>query len=304
MRTPRLPPLGALRAFHAVARQRSFKLAAGALGVSATAVSHQIKLLESVLECRVCERSAQGVSLTADGEILYAATQRAFSALEQAVVQIAQARQPPSLTVTTTSNFLTHWLVPRLADFTARFPAIDLRLHTSVERVDLHLGTVDAAIRYRETPEPDLCCTLLHKDRFIVVASPTLALSRPDDLAQVTLFHVANRHVPADSPSWENWRRRYGPPTLSIDAGLTFSDETHALQAAVAGQGAVIASELLARDLLQRGVLSAPFRGALPGASYYLVTTEAAAQRADIIALREWLVGQMALGDSGQPAAG
>ncbi len=74
---------GALRAFHAVARHRSFKQAAEALGVSATAVSHQIKLLESVLECRVCERSAQGVSLTADGEILYAATQRAFSALEQ-----------------------------------------------------------------------------------------------------------------------------------------------------------------------------------------------------------------------------
>ena len=110
MRPPRLPPLGALRAFHAVARHRSFKQAAEALDVSATAVSHQIKLLESVLECRVCERSAQGVSLTADGEILYAATQRAFSALEQAVVQIAHARQPPSLTVTTTSNFLTHCL--------------------------------------------------------------------------------------------------------------------------------------------------------------------------------------------------
>jgi len=150
MKTPRLPPLGALRAFHAVARHRSFKQAAGALGVSATAVSHQIKLLESVLEGRVCERSAQGVSLTADGEILYAATQRAFSALEQAVVQIAHARQPPSLTVTTTSNFLTHWLVPRLADFTARFPAIDLRLHTSVERVDLQLGTGDAAIPHRD----------------------------------------------------------------------------------------------------------------------------------------------------------
>ncbi|MCP6001055.1 LysR substrate-binding domain-containing protein, partial [Klebsiella pneumoniae] len=250
MRPPRLPPLGALRAFHAVARHRSFKQAAEALGVSATAVSHQIKLLESVLECRVCERSAQGVSLTADGEILYAATQRAFSALEQAVVQIAHARQPPSLTVTTTSNFLTHWLVPRLADFTARFPAIDLRLHTSVERVDLHLGTVDAAIRYREKPEPDLYCTLLYEDRFIVVASPTLGLSRPEDLQRVTLFHVANRRVPTDSPSWENWRRRYGPPTLNIDAGLTFSDETHALQAAVAGQGVVIASELLARDLL------------------------------------------------------
>lgn len=159
--------------------------------------------------------------------------------------------------------------MPRLADFTARFPAIDLRLHTSVERVDLHLGTVDAAIRYRETSERDLYCTLLYEDRFIVVASPTLGLSRPEDLQRVTLFHVANRRVPADSPSWENWRRRYGPPTLNIDAGLTFSDETHALQAAVAGQGVVIASELLARDLLQRGVLSAPFSNALHGARYY-----------------------------------
>ncbi len=98
--------------------------------------------------------------------------------------------------------------------------------------MDLHLGTVDAAIRYRETPEPDLYCTLLYEDRFIVVASPTLGLSRPEDLQRVTLFHVANRRVPADSPSWENWRRRYGPPTLN-DAGC---DETHALQAAVAGQ--------------------------------------------------------------------
>lgn len=268
MRPPRLPPLGALRAFHAVARHRSFKQAAEALGVSATAVSHQIKLLESVLECRVCERSAQGVSLTADGEILYAATQRAFSALEQAVVQIAHARQPPSLTVTTTSNFLTHWLVPRLADFTARFPAIDLRLHTSVERVDLHLGTVDAAIRYRETPEPDLYCTLLYEDRFIVVASPTLGLSRPEDLQRVTLFHVANRRVPADSPSWENWRRRYGPPTLNIDAGLTFSDETHALQAAVAG-----AARRIVRAVQQRiawsPLLPGHYRSGSAAGGYY-----------------------------------
>lgn len=237
MRKTRLPPLGALRAFHAVAGCRSFKLAAEALGVSATAVSHQIKLLESVLECRVCERSAQGVSLTETGEILYAGTQRAFAALEQSVAQITRARQPPALTVTTTSNFLTHWLVPRLADFKAEFPAIDLRLHTSVERVDLSQRTVDVAIRYRETPESDLHCTLLHEDRFMVVASPALALERSEDLQRVTLFHVEHRQVPADSPTWENWRRRYGPEGLNVEAGLTFSDETHALQAAVAGQG-------------------------------------------------------------------
>jgi LysR family glycine cleavage system transcriptional activator len=295
MRKTRLPPLGALRAFHAVAHCRSFKRAADMLDVSATAVSHQIKLLESVLECRVCERSAQGVTLTASGEILYAGTQRAFSALEEATAQIVRSHLPPSLTVTTTSNFLTHWLVPRLAEFKAEFPAIDLRLHTSVERVDLNQRSVDVAIRYRETPERDLHCTLLHEDRFIVVASPSLAITRLEDLRNATLFHVEHRHVPADSPNWENWQRRYGPPQLNIGAGLTFSDETHALQAAVAGQGVVIASELLARDLLQRGVLSAPFGMSLPGANYYLAATQEMAQRADISALRDWLLRQMAL---------
>jgi len=155
---------------------------------------------------------------------------------------------------------------------------------------------VDVAIRYRETPESDLHCTLLHEDRFIVVASPALALARIEDLQRVTLFHVEHRQVPADSPTWENWRRRYGPEGLNVEAGLTFSDETHALQAAVAGQGVVIASRLLARDLLQRGVLAAPFEMALPGANYYLMTTEETAQRPDIMALRAWLLRQMAAG--------
>lgn len=65
----------------------------------------------------------------------------------------------------------------------------------------------------------------------------------------------------------------------------------------------MIASELLARDLLQRGVLSAPFSNALL-APATTVTTEAVAQRADIIALREWLLSQMASGDGGHPTAG
>ena len=295
MRKTRLPPLGALRAFHAVAGCRSFKLAAEALGVSATAVSHQIKLLESVLECRVCERSAQGVSLTETGEILYAGTQRAFAALEQSVAQITRARQPPALTVTTTSNFLTHWLVPRLADFKAEFPAIDLRLHTSVERVDLSQRTVDVAIRYRETPESALHCTLLHEDRFMVVASPALALERSEDLQRVTLFHVEHRQVPADSPTWENWRRRYGPEGLNVEAGLTFSDGRMRCRRRWRARGGDRQPAAGARFVAARragrtvrdGVTR---RQLLPG--------DHRRNRAapDIIALREWLLRQMTAG--------
>lgn len=289
MTLSRLPPLGALRTFHAVAECLSFKQAAQQLSVSATAVSHQIRLLESVLACRVFERSAKGVKLTEAGQILYNGTQSAFSSLEEAVQKIVRAQTSPTLTVTTTSNFLTNWLVPRLADFNAQFPQIDVHLHTSVERVDLKQRGVDVAIRYRETAESHLHSTLLYEDRFIVVASPELALDEVADLNRTMLLHVDHRHIPAQSPNWENWKTRFGPETLNTAKGLHFSDETHALQAAVAGHGAVIASKLLVGDLIQRGVLVAPFAHSLPGANYYLVTLEESAHRADITALREWL---------------
>lgn len=295
MKLSRLPPLGALRTFHAVAGCLSFKGAASQLSVSATAVSHQIRLLESVLECRVFERSAQGVRLTEAGQLLYAGTQSAFTSLEDAVKKIDQARQSPALTVTTTSNFLTNWLVPRLADFNAQFPHIDVHLHTSVELIDLKKRTVDVAIRYQEAPESDLHSTLLWEDRFIVVASPNLNLKNADDLNHVMLLHVENRHVPAESPDWEHWKRRYGPDTLNTNRGVRFSEETHALQAAVAGSGAVIASKLLVADLIQRGVLVAPFDDSLPGANYYLVTLEESVERAEIVALREWILQMLAL---------
>src|SRR5471030_2185560 len=293
MKSSRLPPLGALRAFHAVAGCLSFKRAALQLNVSATAISHQIRLIESMLECRVFERNAQGVTLTEAGLLLYTGTQSAFTALEDSVLKIDHLRQLPALTITTTSNFLTNWLVPRLADFKTLFPQIDLRLHTGIERVDLTQRTVDVAIRYREGVESDLHSTLLYEDRFAVVASPALTLKQPEDLQHATLFHVDNRHVPADSPDWAHWQRSYGPAELNTSRGLHFSDETHAVQAAVAGQGVVIASQLLVGDLIQRGVLVAPFALSLPGARYYLLTLDDIAARPDVVALREWMLQQM-----------
>lgn len=293
MKLSRLPPLGALRAFHAVAIALSFKEAAKQLNVSATAVSHQIRLIESTLACRVFERNAQGVKMTLAGELLYAGTSSAFTALSSAVKQIERARHPPALTITTTSNFLTNWLVPRLADFKAQFPQIDLHLHTSVEKVDLTQRTVDVAIRYRETPEEGLHNTLLYEDKFVVAASPSLRLQNPEDLLNATLFHVENRHVPAESPDWQHWKRRYGPETLNASKGLYFSDETHALQAAVAGQGVVIASSLLAEDLITRNMLTTPFNCSLPGANYYLVTMNESAVRPEVVLLREWIIQEM-----------
>ncbi|MEA9388959.1 LysR substrate-binding domain-containing protein [Acerihabitans sp. TG2] len=293
MRPTRLPPLGTLRVFNAVATHRSFKLAAEDIGVTATAVSHQIRLLEHTLETTLCHRNVKGVLLTSAGETLFHTTQRLFSDLRDTVDKIHALNTPPAFTITTTSNFLTHWLVPRLAHLKATWPSMDLRLHTSVDRVDLSQKTVDAAIRYRETPEAALACTLLYEDRFTLVASPSLAIKRLDDLTSVTLFHVDNRHVPSCAPSWQNWRDRIGPATLNIEAGLHFNDETHALQATIAGLGVAVVSKLLAQDFIRQGVLTAPFDHTLTGANYYFVTLPELAEREDIANLRNWLLGEM-----------
>ncbi|KQN43065.1 LysR family transcriptional regulator [Serratia sp. Leaf50] len=293
MKEKRLPPLGSLNAFDAVARCGSFKRAADEIGVTPTAISHQIRVLEESLNAVVFVRSAREVTLTMAGLRLQQATARAFAELKEAVNDIYRAQLPPALTLSTTSNFLTHWLVPRLAQLKASVPLLDLRLHTSVELVDLVKDSVDVAIRYSMQPDETLDSTLLHEDSFVLVASPNLELTQLDQLTRTTLFHVENRHIPNPSPDWQHWHRLYGPESLNIGAGLRFTDETHAIQAAIAGQGVAIVSRLLANDFIDKNILTVPFEHALPGGKYYFVTSKEKAQRADVQALKNWIIGSI-----------
>ncbi|MBF6638781.1 LysR family transcriptional regulator [Rouxiella silvae] len=293
MKEKRLPPLGSLNAFDAVARCGSFKRAADEIGVTPTAISHQIRVLEESLNAVVFVRSAREVTLTTAGLRLQQATARAFAELKEAVNDIYRAQLPPALTLSTTSNFLTHWLVPRLAQLKASVPLLDLRLHTSVELVDLVKDSVDVAIRYSMQPDETLDSTLLHEDSFVLVASPNLELTQLDQLTRTTLFHVENRHIPNPSPDWQHWHRLYGPESLNIGAGLRFTDETHAIQAAIAGQGVAIVSRLLANDFIDKNILTVPFEHALPGGKYYFVTRKEKAQRADVQALKNWIIGSI-----------
>lgn len=294
MRSYRLPPLGAVKAFDAVATCGSFKHAAQQIGVTPTAISHQIRLLEQFLETPVFIRSARQVQLTRAGERLLQASTRAFADLLTAVENIQRAKLPPTLTLSTTSNFLNHWLVPRLALMKACCPALDLRLHTSLEVMDLTHVAVDVAIRYSMTPDETLDTTLLYEDTFMAVASPTLGLRSREGLLGATLIHVEDRYIPQPAPEWRHWRAQYGPPELNSHAGLRFTDETHAIQAAIAGQGVAIVSRLLAKDFLDKGILCAPFAQTLPGGCYYFVTTRDKAQRPDVMALKRWMKQCMA----------
>lgn len=289
----RLPPLNSLRAFEAVARLSSFKAAAEELFVTPTAISHQIRQLERHLGLRLLERTPRAVRLTAEGSVLHEATASGFVEIGRAVAQLRRRKGAAILTLTSTTAFLSHWLVPRLAELRRRLPDVDLRLHASDALVALGSGGVDAAIRYGKGPFAGAASVPLRDDVFGPVCSPALGLSRLEDLRRATLIHVDGRQVPAPSPDWPRWCTEAGLADLDTQSGVHFPDSALAVQAAIAGHGVAIVSLVLVADALDAGLLEAPFAPVLRGETYHFACAPDLEARPDIVALRDWFVNLM-----------
>lgn len=292
----RLPPLSALRAFEAAARLRSFKRAAQELSVTPTAISHQIRALEEHVGVRLFERQTRRVALTAAAERLFPVLRDGFDAFADAVQALRAPAQRSALTLSATLSFTAKWLVPRMASFRAACPGLDLRLHASDDPVDLHAGVADAAIRYGRGPYPGLDAEPLIENRFAPVCSPRLALRQPRDLLGHALLHSEWSHPTADTPTWRLWRERAGDAGLAgldVEAGLRFTDESHAIQAAIAGHGVALLSLALVADDLAAGALVQPFGPVLEGYPHWFVRAAGRA-RPELAALRDWLRAQAA----------
>src|SRR5215207_9468154 len=144
----RLPPLIELRAFEAAARHVSFKKAAAELGVSPTAISHQIRLLERYCGRALFRRRPRPLSLTDAGAILLPVIQDGLHAFSAAIATIRGEEYKQPLRVTTTNAFASRWLVPRLPTWRKAQPNIPLEVIGSDSVLDLNTGDADVAIRY------------------------------------------------------------------------------------------------------------------------------------------------------------
>lgn len=285
----RLPPLAALRAFEAAARHLSFRLAAEELSVTPTAVSHQIRQLESLLGVALFERQARKVVLTPEGRSLFPALREGFDRMAAAIAPLMAPRRRRILTVSATPAFVARLLVPRLAAFQAAHPGIDLRLHASTRPVDFAVQQIDAAIRYGQGPYRGLCHEPLLPTRFAPMCSPALKLRRPADLARHPLLHFQWQPAFREPPDWNAWRRVAAQHALDVGRGVTFTDETHAIDAAIAGQGVALLNTALVGDALACGTLVRPFGPELEGLPYQLVYPAEAVEDPGIAALRAWM---------------
>ena len=285
-----LPPLTALRAFEAAARHLSFKHAAAELSLTATAISHQIRQLEDRLGVQLFVRGTRRVDLTPAGQSLFPGLREGFDAMARAVQAIQPDARPRTVVLSTTMAFASRWLLPRLARLATSRPDIVLHLHTSDEPIDLHSGAAHLAIRYGPGRYQGLKDVPLLPSRFAPVCAPGLCVRGLEDLERVPLIGFTWFRRDARTPDWPLWFERAGRAELPRQ--LQFSDEVHAIQAAIAGQGIALVNLTLAAEELGAGLLCQPFGPELSGHPFHLVWPEAGDADPALADVRNWLLSE------------
>ncbi|HEY6895618.1 MAG TPA: transcriptional regulator GcvA [Rhodocyclaceae bacterium] len=292
--TRKLPPLRALRAFEAAARQLSFVRAAEELHVTPAAVSQQIKLLEEQMGQALFQRSPT-LSLTPPGQAALPLIRDAFDLMERAARQMRAAPENPPLIVSVPPSFAARWLIPRLERFQAAHPEIELRLLASVRAVDFEIEDVDAVVRYGGGNYPGLYAERLKDETIVVVAHPRLAagLKRAEDLLGVTLLHNSAMGWDPTFPDWPSWLRNAGV-NIGTPRIREFGDVNLVIEAALAGLGAALVWRTLIRDELIDGRLIALFPDQPLANSYHFVCPPEHLELPRVAAFRQWLREEMA----------
>lgn len=290
-----LPSLNALLAFESAARHGSFTRAARELGVTQTAISHQVRALEESLGLSLFRRSPRGLSLSADGEMWAAELHVVFSRLREANARLRRPREStrPAVSVSIIPSFGARWLVPRLGRFLVDHPEVDVRISATERVVDLVAENIDIGIRYGFGGYTGLSATKLADDALIAVAAPALAakraLWRPADLGHETLLHD-------DYPqAWEKWFSARGRPMPRRARQSQFTDSSMVVEAALRGQGVGLARWSLAADELELGRLVVLFPRAAPlptGLAYYLVSAREGTRQRAVSDFRRWVLAE------------
>jgi DNA-binding transcriptional LysR family regulator len=279
-----------------VARRRSFALAAAELHVTASAISHQVARLESLLGVRLLERSAHGVRLSAAGEQYLSRVGGALSAITAATDDLRQGVSN-SLYVHASPSLAQLWLMPRLPSFAQTHPQIALNLSAAHTHSDFGLGQVDLDIRYGVPRWPDLVVEPLFEERILPLASPAFIrarrLKRVEQLPELPLIQ-SNVNV----VQWSDWFAAYLDKRPPEHFTLRFDRAQMAMEAAILGLGVALESATLAARHLSEGRLQPVFGfdKFVRAKAHFAVYPARHAKRAPVEAFLSWLHAQAAHG--------
>ena len=266
----------------------NFSVAARELCLTHSAVSHQIKLLEEWFEQPLFTRHADGVKLTAAGEMLALAATQALGQLELVCSQILSRSEPQSIRLSASSSFIAMWLIPRLEAFERAHPAIRLQLQTQGTYQDLIEQRIDAMVISTAHPWPkNIEATTLFADRPGPVCSPDWPHPprSPQDLVDQPLLATLSRR-----DAWASWAKLQGLDDRQLKQVRHFDNLQLMLEGAAAKLGIAIAPERLVQRELQQGRLIAPLGFASGSSVFSLCILQPRAAEESLTALRQWML--------------
>ncbi|MBT5432991.1 MAG: LysR substrate-binding domain-containing protein [Alphaproteobacteria bacterium] len=291
----KLPPLKALRAFEAAARHQSFSKAAEELHVTHAAISQQIRGLESWLGAKLFRRITRGVELLEDGERYRAFLTEFFDRLERETGELRVRLGAAHVTVRVDPQFAALWLVPRVSEFSQRYPEIELNIVTEAGAFEARRDDADLAIVYDYTSQHEhdasLSCELL----IVVDAYPVCSVSHapdvgrddPADLLSENLLHDEDRQW------WRQWFQASGVETPDPIPGPLYSQSHMALMATESGQGVALLDDLETAESVYAGRLVRLSEHGIPAGAYFLLSRRDGALKEPVVAARTWILDKM-----------
>jgi LysR family transcriptional regulator, glycine cleavage system transcriptional activator len=283
-----MPTLKFIKTFQIAARKSSFKLAADDLHVTASAVSHQIKLLEEQLGLTLFERGAHSLHLTEAGAHYLESIDDLFVRLELATEQLRLRHHRLAVRVMAPPFFANELLLPKLSEFSEAHPTVDMHVSTRTSLNDMHAAGADVSIICGDGQWPSMVKHLLFTQRVVVACAPQLLRLRKvhvaEDLGKESLI-VDTRRLDL----WDRWAASQGKAAIRPRQEIRLDSMSAAVQAAELGVGFALVSAPLAARKFQTGTLERVFEAELiTGDAYYLVARPDDADRPAVRALIDW----------------
>jgi LysR family transcriptional regulator, glycine cleavage system transcriptional activator len=290
-----LPPLRALTAFEAAARLGSFRAAAAELGITRSAVSHQVKLLEDRMGLLLFRRDARRAELTTVGQSYYPTIKDAFDQIEAHTKAIKPSTVDNELTIQVYVTVALKWLIPRLHDFERRFPDMKVRLSTSYFDWDFDERNVDVGLVLARNKHSGHYYAPLFQSMLVPVCSPKLltgdnALKSPEDLRKHKLIDVYTAEE-----DWQLWLDAAGVKNIKPQNHLTVDSYILAQEAAIEGRGVAMTIGPFAMEEIKLGRLVQPFPLRVQHKhQWYFACNAEHRKKNKIKRFEEWLMKQVA----------
>ena len=286
--------LRSLRVFCAAAEQESFRKAAEALHLTSSAVSHQVRQLETALGRRLFERTPRSLSLTSDGEALYRDIIPALGELDATVARHATLAPTRKLNISVQPFFASELFVPRLSEFLTQHPELDIRVDTGDETLEKHPDSADVSIRVFSRAPKSLEAERLFPLHLVPAGSPTFY-----DAIKVRAGRIVTAFPLVLHESWPNawrdWEKRSRIRIPDPKNSIHMASMIAVARAAERGLGAALIPRRLCEAWFDSGSLVQLFDQELATTeSFYVVNRKEDQENSDLQAFKAWVLQNFA----------